>query len=144
MQVCYSQQQYILFVGNLPYDLSADKFKDLFTEYGAIERYFLVRSEESGHSKGYGFVEFLEKESADKAKKEANIELCERKLRIDYANFGLFDYKDLHSTTLFVDKFSPDTSSKDLEDLFASECKILFCQVCNIIFIFYFKAIIDQ
>uniref|UniRef100_A0A672Z4T1 RRM domain-containing protein n=1 Tax=Sphaeramia orbicularis TaxID=375764 RepID=A0A672Z4T1_9TELE len=45
-------------------------FEELVRSYGNIERSFLVYSELTGQSKGYGFVEYMKKDSASRARSE--------------------------------------------------------------------------
>lgn len=65
----------------------------------------------------------------DRARKEFDQTLNGRKLRCDYAHFGLFEYEHLHSATLSIDKFSSSTKGEEMTELFRSEANVLFCQV---------------
>ena len=47
-----------IYVGNLPFNLTLEKLKELFSEYGAIKEATIVTNKFSGRSKGFGFVEF--------------------------------------------------------------------------------------
>ena len=125
----FSQSDFLLFVGNVPYNYTVDQFREMMSPFGDIERIFIVRSEETGHSKGYGFVEYLSKASVAKAKTGFSRQLCGRNLRIDYANPGLYEYDDLHSLTLFIDKFPVTTKSEQLQELISSNVPTSFCQV---------------
>ncbi|KAG7259394.1 hypothetical protein CRUP_029284, partial [Coryphaenoides rupestris] len=60
----------LLCLANLPHALSGRRFEELVRAYGNIERCFLVYSQLSGHSKGYGFVEYMKKDSASRARAE--------------------------------------------------------------------------
>ena len=69
-----------LFIGNLPYDISEEELKDLFSQYGEIKEVFAPRQ------KGYAFVTFANAEDAAKAKDSMkDTELKGRKLNIDFA-----------------------------------------------------------
>ena len=57
-----------IFVRNLPYLCSEDELKALFSAYGEITTVHLPLNEEK-RSKGFGFVQFMLPESADKALK---------------------------------------------------------------------------
>ncbi len=61
-----------IYVGNLPWNVTYDKLKALFTSFGEIEQAIVIANRETGRSRGFGFVTFLEDESADKAIKEMN------------------------------------------------------------------------
>ena len=60
----------LLCLANLPHAFTAQQFEELVRAYGNIERCFLVYSELTGHSKGYGFVEYMKKDSASRARSE--------------------------------------------------------------------------
>ena len=49
----------LLCVTNLAHTFAGAAFEELVRAYGNIERCFLVYSELTGHSKGYGFVEYM-------------------------------------------------------------------------------------
>lgn len=52
-----------LFVGNLPFDVSEDDVRNLFTPFGTVESVTLVADRETGRLRGFGFVE-MEPEAA--------------------------------------------------------------------------------
>jgi len=61
-----------IYVGNLPFSLTLDKLKELFSQYGEIEEATIVTNKFSGRSKGFGFIEFKEDSAADTAISEMN------------------------------------------------------------------------
>ena len=131
VQAGYSQNDFIFFVGNIPYFYTAMQFKNMVKAAGDIERIILVRSDMTGQSKGYGFVEYTYKASVDKA-----VDLLakiSKNLRVEQANPGLNEYYDLQSQTLYVTQFPPDTRSEQIEELVNQHCQVPFCKV-NIIY----------
>ena len=46
-----------IFVGNLSYSATEDSIRDLFSQYGAVDRVSLVTDRDSGQPRGFGFVE---------------------------------------------------------------------------------------
>lgn len=56
-----------LFVGNLPYSVTEDQLRDLFSQHGEIVDLKLIIDRMSGRSKGIAFVEYAEKAMADAA-----------------------------------------------------------------------------
>ena len=60
----------LLCLANLLHTFTGQQFEELVRAYGNIERCFLVYSELTGHSKGYGFVEYMKKDSASRARSE--------------------------------------------------------------------------
>jgi RNA recognition motif-containing protein len=61
-----------LFVGNLPYDVTEDDLKELFEKFGKIKSLILITDRETKKSRGFGFVEFSDKENAIEAIKKLN------------------------------------------------------------------------
>ena len=55
----------IVYVGRLPHGFFEDQLKAYFSQFGDIRRLRLSRNKKTGHSKHYGFVEFLSKEVAE-------------------------------------------------------------------------------
>lgn len=73
-------------VGNIPYDATEEKLKDIFSEVGPVISFKLVYDRESGKPKGYGFCEYKDQETALSAMRNLNsYELNGRNLRVDNA-----------------------------------------------------------
>ncbi|MGE9290461.1 MAG: RNA recognition motif domain-containing protein [Puniceicoccales bacterium] len=45
-----------IYVGNLPYNIDGTELEQLFGEYGAVERVYLITDRETGRPRGFGFV----------------------------------------------------------------------------------------
>ena len=127
VQAGYSQSEFIFFVGNIPYFYTAMQFRNMVKAVGDIERLILVRSETTGQSKGFGFVEYTYKAAVDKA--VAMLATVSKNLRVEQANPGLNEYYDLQSQTLFVTQFPPNTKSEQIEELVNKHCQVPFCKV---------------
>ena len=56
-----------IYVGNMPYAMSADELKAAFAAYGNVTSVRLVTDRETGRAKGFGFVEMNNDEEAKKA-----------------------------------------------------------------------------
>ena len=56
-----------LYVGNLPFGISEDDLRKLFSEAGEVQSVKIVTDTYSGQSRGFGFVEMASKEEAEKA-----------------------------------------------------------------------------
>jgi RNA recognition motif-containing protein len=56
-----------IFVGSLPFKLKEEDLKQLFEAYGEVSSVKLINDRETGRSKGYGFVEMTDDESARQA-----------------------------------------------------------------------------
>jgi len=56
-----------IFVGSLPFKLEEADLKELFEAYGEVSSVKLINDRETGRSKGFGFVEMPDDESAQQA-----------------------------------------------------------------------------
>ena len=56
-----------IFVGSLPYKVQEADLKELFEAYGEVSSVKIITDRETGRSKGYGFIEMTDDESAQKA-----------------------------------------------------------------------------
>jgi len=75
-----------LYVGNLKFDMTDQELEEAFAKFGEIASATIVKDRASGRSKGFGFVEFVNDEDADKAREALNgKELKGRTVRIDNA-----------------------------------------------------------
>ena len=61
-----------LYVGNLPYSISEDDLRELFSEVGPVESVKLIIDRDTGRSKGFAFVEMTADEAAERAITELN------------------------------------------------------------------------
>ncbi|SJL83953.1 RNA recognition motif domain-containing protein [Vibrio palustris] len=75
-----------LLVRNLARTLSEHDLRVLFSEYGNVTHCNLVLDANSGHSKGFGFVEMPDKDEATKAMNALNMALIKsNKIRVKAA-----------------------------------------------------------
>ncbi len=56
-----------IYVGNLPYETTADDLLELFSTYGAISNSQVIIDKFSGRSRGFGFVEMANDSEAQAA-----------------------------------------------------------------------------
>jgi len=78
--------QLLFLVGNIPYEATEEKLKDIFSEVGPVLSLKLVFDRESGKPKGYGFCEYKDQETALSAMRNLNgYEIGGRTLRVDNA-----------------------------------------------------------
>ena len=78
-------QQNRLYVGNLPYSVNESDLEQLFSSYGSIGEVALIKDRETGRSKGFAFVTFNDRESAEKALEQDGKEMEGRTLRVNHA-----------------------------------------------------------
>ncbi|XP_030350650.1 ribonucleoprotein PTB-binding 2 isoform X2 [Strigops habroptila] len=120
----------LLCITNLPISFTLEEFEELVRAYGNVERCFLVYNEVTGHSKGYGFVEYMKKDSAAKARLELlGKQLEESTLFAQWMDVNQLTTNLIHSKCLCVEKFQKDCAdSKELIQAFSLKYKPVFCQ----------------
>nr|XP_004663225.3 ribonucleoprotein PTB-binding 2 isoform X2 [Jaculus jaculus] len=123
----------LLCITNLPISFTLEKFEELVRAYGNIERCFLVYSEVTGHSKGYGFVEYMKKDFAAKARLELlGRQLGASVLFAQWMDVNLLASELIHSKCLCIDKLPADyRDSEELWQFFSSIHKPVFCQLAQ-------------
>jgi len=76
-----------ILVRNLPRNLTEADLKEMFAPFGEIASCHLVMDEKSGSSKGFGFVEFFDDESVNKAIETLNGKVLDgNKIRVKWSN----------------------------------------------------------
>ncbi|XP_055484668.1 ribonucleoprotein PTB-binding 2 [Psammomys obesus] len=123
----------LLCITNLPVSFTLEEFEELVRAYGNVERCFLVYSEVTGHSKGYGFVEYMKKDFAAKARLELlGRQLGASALFAQWMDVNLLASELIHSKCLCIDKLPSDyRDSEELLQLFSSVHKPVFCQLAQ-------------
>ncbi|KAL4830995.1 hypothetical protein H8958_005905, partial [Nasalis larvatus] len=123
----------LLCITNLPISFTLEEFEELVRAYGNIERCFLVYSEVTGHSKGYGFVEYMKKDFAAKARLELlGKQLGASALFAQWMDVNLLASELIHSKCLCIDKLPSDyRDSEELLHIFSSVHKPVFCQLAQ-------------
>ncbi len=75
-----------IYVGNLPFSITLDRLKELFSPYGQIEDAIVMANKFTGRSRGFGFVTFANDGDAEKAIAEMNNKNVEgRELKVNEA-----------------------------------------------------------
>ncbi|KAM6956879.1 ribonucleoprotein PTB-binding 1 [Aplochiton taeniatus] len=123
----------LLCIANLPHAFTQQQFEELVRPFGNLERCFLVHSASTGHSKGYGFVEYMKKDSAARAKSELlGKQLGSRMLYVHWTEVGSLTYPRLHSRCLCVDRLPPNLlTAQDLGTALADTHPPIFCQLAQ-------------
>ncbi|XP_051827454.1 ribonucleoprotein PTB-binding 1 isoform X3 [Antechinus flavipes] len=121
----------LLCIANLPPSYTQQQFEELVRPFGNLERCFLVYSEHSGHSKGYGFVEYMKKDSAARAKSDLlGKPLGPRTLYVHWTDASQLTPALLHSRCLCVDHLPQGYSDVDeLRQALSSVHPPTFCQL---------------
>src|SRR5262249_7328842 len=75
-----------LFIGGLSFSTSTETLRDTFAQAGHVESASVVTDQDTGHSRGFGFVEMSTAEEADQAIAMLNgKELDGRQIRVEKA-----------------------------------------------------------
>ncbi len=75
-----------LYVGGLPYQVTEDKLREIFSAHGTVESATVITDRMTSRSKGFGFVEMSSQEEAQAAMDKLNGTVLEgRKLTVNEA-----------------------------------------------------------
>lgn len=78
-----------IYVGQLPYSVTEDDLKRMFSEFGELESVKVISDRETGRSKGFGFVEMPSNSDSDRAIKALNgKEVDGRNIKVNPADPG--------------------------------------------------------
>jgi RNA recognition motif-containing protein len=76
-----------IYVGNISFSTTEDQLSELFGQYGTVVSADIITDKFSGRSRGFGFVEMEDEDTADAAITALNgKELDGRALRVNVAN----------------------------------------------------------
>ncbi len=74
-----------LFVAGIPWSTTSEALKELFSQYGEVSEAVIITDRETGRSKGFGFVTFVNEADAQKALEMDGKQLEERTLVVNIA-----------------------------------------------------------
>ncbi len=78
-----------LFIGGLPFSTSSERLREVFAQAGGVESATVVMEQDTGRSRGFGFVEMASAEEADAAVKKFNgQDMDGRRLKVEIAKSG--------------------------------------------------------
>uniref|UniRef100_A0A6A7FUY5 Ribonucleoprotein PTB-binding 2-like n=2 Tax=Hirondellea gigas TaxID=1518452 RepID=A0A6A7FUY5_9CRUS len=126
-----SSTENLLCVSSLPDETSEDEFTDLVSGFGNITYCFLMRSERTGISKGYGFVCYSNRDVALQARSL----LDQRQhrgtlLSCDWVEPNIVTFGALHSCCLLVDNLPKDYRELgELRKIFSKVANPPYCQI---------------
>jgi len=103
VNLCLGTSDKWLVVARLPFSYTEDQLNTLMASYGNIKSSFLVCSEETGDSKGYGLVKYESQDAANLAKQFLNGKILQDEaIQVDWLNSSYIQYNQLHSKCLYV------------------------------------------
>jgi len=75
-----------IYIGQLPFNVTEDELKDIFTEFGEVSNINLIKDRFTGRSKGFCFIEMPNNSEADKAIKSLNKSMLKgREIKVNQA-----------------------------------------------------------
>ncbi|CAF0948821.1 unnamed protein product [Rotaria sordida] len=115
-----------LIINYLPQTMTQDEIKDLFGSIGAIESCKLVRDKTTGQSLGYGFVNFIRIEDAEKAVKTMNgLRLQNKTIKVSFARPSS---ESIKFSNLYISNLPRSMTQSELESASKSVGFIRFDQ----------------
>lgn len=82
-----SRNPRVVFVGNIPFEITEEQLIDIFKEVGPVLSFRLMFDRETGRSRGYAFCEYADSETAASAMRNLNgYEIGGRHLKVDKAD----------------------------------------------------------
>ncbi|XP_030401937.1 ELAV-like protein 3 isoform X2 [Gopherus flavomarginatus] len=116
-----------LIVNYLPQNMTQEEFKSLFGSIGEIESCKLVRDKITGQSLGYGFVNYVDPNDADKAINTLNgLKLQMKTIKVSYARPSSASIRDAN---LYVSGLPKSMSQKEMEQLFSQYGRIITSRI---------------
>ncbi|OCT59335.1 hypothetical protein XELAEV_18000756mg [Xenopus laevis] len=116
-----------LIVNYLPQNMTQEEFKSLFGSIGEIESCKLVRDKITGQSLGYGFVNYVDPNDADKAINTLNgLKLQTKTIKVSYARPSSASIRDAN---LYVSSLPKNMNQKEMEQLFSQYGRIITSRI---------------
>ncbi|XP_074835708.1 ELAV-like protein 3 isoform X3 [Carettochelys insculpta] len=116
-----------LIVNYLPQNMTQEEFKSLFGSIGEIESCKLVRDKITGQSLGYGFVNYVDPNDADKAINTLNgLKLQTKTIKVSYARPSSASIRDAN---LYVSGLPKSMNQKEMEQLFSQYGRIITSRI---------------
>ncbi|XP_053353022.1 ELAV-like protein 1a isoform X3 [Clarias gariepinus] len=105
-----------LIVNYLPQNMSQDELRSLFSSIGEVESAKLIRDKVAGHSLGYGFVNYVNPNDAERAISTLNgLRLQSKTIKVSFARPSSDSIKDAN---LYISGLPKNMTQKDVEDMF--------------------------
>ncbi|XP_028299963.1 ELAV-like protein 1 [Gouania willdenowi] len=116
-----------LIVNYLPQSMSQDELRSLFSSVGHVESAKLIRDKVAGHSLGYGFVNFVSPNDAERAITSLNgLRLQSKTIKVSYARPSSDTIRDAN---LYISGLPRTLSQQELEDMFSHYGRIINSRV---------------
>ena len=110
----FSRDQGKMFIGGLNWDTSEQRLREYFSQYGEIIDLTIMRDGNTGRSRGFGFLTFLDPRSVDDALQSQHV--LDGKV-IDPKRAIPKEEQD-KTGKIFVGGIAPEVTEKDFDDFF--------------------------
>ncbi|XP_012154876.2 ELAV-like protein 2 [Ceratitis capitata] len=116
-----------LIVNYLPQTMSQEEIRSLFVSFGEVESCKLIRDKVTGQSLGYGFVNYVKQEDAEKAISSLNgLRLQNKTIKVSIARPSS---ESIKGANLYVSGLPKNLTQPDLEVLFSPYGKIITSRI---------------
>ncbi|XP_053959158.1 ELAV-like protein 2 [Anastrepha obliqua] len=116
-----------LIVNYLPQTMSQEEIRSLFVSFGEVESCKLIRDKVTGQSLGYGFVNYVKQEDAEKAISSLNgLRLQNKTIKVSIARPSS---ESIKGANLYVSGLPKNMTQPDLEVLFSPYGKIITSRI---------------
>lgn len=116
-----------LIVNYLPQSMSQEELCSLFSNIGEVQTAKLIRDKVAGNSLGYGFVNFVNPNDAERAISTLNgLRLQSKTIKVSYARPSSDLIKDAN---LYISRLPRTMGQQDLEDLFSQFGRIITSRI---------------
>ncbi|XP_076307365.1 ELAV-like protein 4 isoform X4 [Tachypleus tridentatus] len=116
-----------LIVNYLPQTMTQEEIRSLFSSIGEVESCKLIRDKVTGQSLGYGFVNYVRPEDAEKAINTLNgLRLQNKIIKVSYARPSS---EAIKGANLYVSGLPKSMTQQELENLFAPYGRIITSRI---------------
>uniref|UniRef100_T1JBE7 RRM domain-containing protein n=1 Tax=Strigamia maritima TaxID=126957 RepID=T1JBE7_STRMM len=116
-----------LIVNYLPQTMTQEEIRSLFSSIGEVESCKLIRDKVTGQSLGYGFVNYVRPEDAEKAINTLNgLRLQNKTIKVSYARPSS---EAIKGANLYVSGLPKSMAQQDLENLFTPYGRIITSRI---------------
>jgi len=118
-----------LIVNYLPQGMTQEEIRSLFSSLGEVESCKLVRDKSSGQSLGYGFVNYVRAEDAERAINQLNsLRLQNKTIKVSFARPSS---ESIKGANLYVSGLPKNMSQEELEGLFKPYGRIITSRILS-------------
>lgn len=116
-----------LIVNYLPQGMTQEEIRSLFSSLGDVESCKLIRDKTTGQSLGYGFVNYKDAESAEKAINTLNgLRLQNKTIKVSFARPSS---ESIKGANLYISSLPKSMTQQELEMLFTSSGRIITSRI---------------